>query len=395
MKYLKYISLIVIGLIILQTNATSQCSTLTEPLFLQAPDSICAEQQTLIIKASKVSGSGVKYFWKTPVDSIITTDSILRIEKPTARYSGDYFVAIIRDTCQSAFLGPIHVQVVGIEKTQADTVKTVMACDGTQTTLTSIYKTNEKTFGQWLGTEGVVFEKPNAPETIVKGLKVGENVAIWVLSTAICPLFKKDTFLIQREIAPVLQTDGVTLKAGESSAILHLGQVSGSNLNLIKEVAITITKSARNGTLELLNGEKRLKYNRGADFQGRDAFELKVCNLRCPNLCSAPIAYTIDVFFDEKYPNVKMPKILAPKDIGEAQMFRIEKVEDYPENELLILNRWGAALAKFTNYKNQAAWGGFIKGDLPPSGAYYYKFQAKDPKGKPLKPLTSIFYIIY
>lgn len=117
--------------------------------------------------------------------------------------------------------------------------------------------------------------------------------------------------------------------------------------------------------------------------------------MKCPNLCSAPVPYTIDVLFDEHYPNVTMPKLLAPHDLGDAKVFRIEKIEDYPENELQILNRWGNTILTFKNYKNQTAWDGTVNSGLLPAGAYYYLFQAQDPKGKPLKPLASIFYLVY
>ncbi len=385
---------LIIGLIALPLFSFGQCLTLSEPLFLQAPDSICATQKALVLKTSKAKESGAKYLWRTPIDSIITTDSILRIDNPSARYSGDYYVSILLETCRSAFFGPINVQVIGVQKTKADTLKTLIACKSAEINVTSAFKTDGKITGQWLGTEGVTFDKPNAPTTTVKGLKVGENMAIWVLSTSVCPFFVKDTFLIRHEIAPVLETDGVILKAGEASKTIHLGQVAGSNLNLIKDVSIVITKPPRNGSLEILSDGKRLKYKRGASFQGQDAFAVQVCNLKCLNLCSAPIAYTVDVQFDERYPNVTMPKMLAPQDVGEAHLFKIEKVEDYPENELKIMNRWGNVLAQFSNYKNTTAWDGTKDNNVLSTGAYYYIFQAKDPKGKPLKALSGIFYIV-
>jgi gliding motility-associated-like protein len=395
MRFLKNIIFIIIVAAAMPTQGFSQCMTLSEPLFLQAPDSLCADKKDLIIKASRVNETGAKYLWRTPLKDTITTDSVLRIVRPSAIYSGDYSVAILVDTCQSKFFGPINVQIVGVQKTNADTVKTVVTCNSSEITVMSSYKTNANIFGQWLGTEGVSFDKPNAATTVVKGLKEGDNMVFWLLSTSVCPFFIKDTFNIRREVKPVLQTDEMRLKVGEESATLNLGQVAGSNLNILKDVLVTITKQPRNGTLELLSDGKRLKYNRSSSFQGRDAFELKVCNLKCPNLCSAPIPYTIDVFFDERYPKVTMPKLLAPKSGGEAQLFSIEKLEDYPENELIILNRWGSKQAAFTNYKNTMAWDGMKDGRLLPSGAYYYSFQAIDPKGKPLKALTSVFYIVY
>ncbi|MBL7817949.1 MAG: gliding motility-associated C-terminal domain-containing protein [Saprospiraceae bacterium] len=392
--YCKIVLLLIVGLVSLHFNVRGQCMTLPQPLFLQAPDSICAEKKELVIKASKVALNGAKYLWRMPLKDTLTADSILRIVSPSVIYSGNYSVAIVVDTCRTAFFGPINVQVIGVQRTNADTVKTVITCGSSEILLNSTYKLSGKITGQWVGTEGVTFDKLNAPTTVAKGLKEGESLAIWMLSTSVCPFFLRDTFLIRREITPVLQTDGVTLNIGEASKTIHLGQVAGSNLDLIKDVTITVTKQPKNGTIEILSDGKRLKYNRGTKFTGRDAFELKVCNLRCQNLCSGAVPYTIDVFFDERYPNVTIPKILAPNEATNANAFRIEKVEDYPKNELLIMNRWGSVLMKFVNYNNNIAWNGIGENGILPAGAYYYIFQAEDKDGKPLKPLTGIFYII-
>ena len=395
MKTFSYIFLTIMSIIILPMLSYAQCLTLSEPLFLQAPDSICADNKELVIKASKIKEKGAKYLWRTPLKDTLTTDSTLRILKPSVLNSGNYFVAVVLDSCQTELFGPINVQVLGVQKTKADTVKRVLTCNRSEISITSTYKMSNSVFGQWRSTEGVVFDNPKSPTTLVKGLPQGESTVVWLLSTTVCPFFVKDTFIIQHEIAPELQTDGTTLKIGEASKTIHLGHVSGSNLNLITEVKTQITKPPRHGVLNILSDGKRLTYNRNDDFNGRDAFELTVCNMRCPNLCSAPVPFTIDVLFDAHYPNVTLPKLLAPHDLGDAKVFRIEKIEDYPENELQILNRWGNTILTFKNYKNQTAWDGHKGSDLLPAGAYYYLFQAQDPKGKPLKPLASIFYVVY
>jgi gliding motility-associated-like protein len=392
---LSKIILIIIGIGALPDVGWSQCLTLSEPLFLQAPDSICAAQKELVIKTSRVNKTGVKYLWRTPLKDTITADSVLRFAAPSVRLSGNYSVAILLDTCQTAFFGPINVQVVGAIRTTADTVKTVVLCDNADPKLVSNFKTSPKISGEWFGADGVIFDAKNAPSTLVKGVPQGESLVVWTLSTSVCPSFFSDSFLIRREIKPLLLTEGITLRAGESSKIIHLGQLAGSNLNLLKDIDMLITRQPKNGVLEKLSDGKRLKYNRGLNFQGQDDFELKVCNSKCPNFCSSAISYTIDVQFDERYPNVLMPKMLAPKNPQTARVFTIEKIEQYPENELVILNRWGNALVKFTNYNNQNAWDGTQNGSLLPSGAYYYLLQVKDPKGKTLRPLSSIFYIVY
>jgi gliding motility-associated-like protein len=394
-QQLKIVTLIV-GTLIMPFILRGQCMTLSEPLLLQAPDSLCMGQKDLVVKASSTNVAGAKYVWRTPVKDTVTTDSVLRITQPSGRYSGNYSVAIRVDTCQTVFFGPIVVRVLAALNGASDTVKTVVVCNNTANpVLISPYKTSQNVFGKWLGTEGVNFDSPSAPNSVVKGLKDGESLVIWTLSTTLCPNFVKDSFLIRREIAPKLLTTDITLRAGESNKIIHLGQIEGSNLNLIKDVRIAINKQPKNGILEILNDGKRIKYSRTASFQGQDAFELAVCNAQCPNLCSAAIPYTIDVQFDERYPNVRMPKVLAPKEAIDGRLFSIDKIENYLDNQLVILNRWGNVLLNFKNYSNTNAWNGMKDGSLLPSGAYYYLLETKDPKGTPLRPLSGIFYLVY
>ena len=380
------------------TSVLGQCPKLDEPLFLQAPDSICSTKKELVVKTSRIAISGVKYFWRTPFGDTITTDTTLRILSPNFRHSGNYSVAVMVDTCRSALFGPVNVQVISVAQTRGDTIKTVISCNSSEITIASTYQTTASVTGEWRGTEGVTFSPPNARTTVIKGLQTGGNLAIWTLSTAICPAFFRDTFLVRKEIAPQIQTDAVVLRVGEASKTINLARVAGSNLDLLKDVIITITKPPRNGTLEKLNDGKRLRYVRGAAFKGQDAFEVKVCNLQCANLCSVPVGFSIDVQFDDRYPNVTIPKMLTPQQTGEGQLFKIERIENYPENILTILNRWGNPLITFTNYTNQTPWNGSTeKGELP-GGAYYYRFEAKkdiaSPDGKPLRPLTGIFYVV-
>ena len=128
-------------------------------------------------------------------------------------------------------------------------------------------------------------------------------------------------------------------------------------------------------------------------------FEIVVCNKRCPNLlCSKPILYEVNVKFDEQYPNITVSKVIAPNEVGDIRHLLIEKVENYPRNQLIIMDRTGTALLKLDDYTNAKAWDGLYKGKVLPAGAYYYIFEAKTDSNsiapKKLKPLGGIFYLI-
>ena len=71
MKLYSNILSFVIGILALPISSIGQCLTLSEPLLLQAPDSICAEKKELVIKTSRAKETGAKYFCRTPKKNTI------------------------------------------------------------------------------------------------------------------------------------------------------------------------------------------------------------------------------------------------------------------------------------------------------------------------------------
>jgi gliding motility-associated-like protein len=71
----------------------------------------------------------------------------------------------------------------------------------------------------------------------------------------------------------------------------------------------------------------------------------------------------------------------SPDGDGQNDTFTILGVQNYPDNSLLIFNKWGEQVFEQTNYKND--WnGGKTEGENLSSedSVYYYVF--KDGKGK-------------
>ncbi len=75
---------------------------------------------------------------------------------------------------------------------------------------------------------------------------------------------------------------------------------------------------------------------------------------------------------------LQIPNIITPDGDGKNDTFRIPGLANYPENSLVIHNRWGNEVWKSTGktYKNE--WDGYgLNG-----GTYYYILKLKDPTGK-------------
>jgi gliding motility-associated-like protein len=92
--------------------------------------------------------------------------------------------------------------------------------------------------------------------------------------------------------------------------------------------------------------------------------------------------------------NLAIPQAITPNGDGFNDVFVIEGIEYYPNNELVIFNRWGAEVFRVTNYQND--WDGKsannlnVWGEDLPTGTYYYLFDTKT-EGK--KVITGFIYL--
>jgi gliding motility-associated-like protein len=72
-----------------------------------------------------------------------------------------------------------------------------------------------------------------------------------------------------------------------------------------------------------------------------------------------------------------IPNIITPNGDQNNDIWIIPSIENYPNNELEIFNRWGSPVIEFAPYTN--TWGGTDEeGSALPIGAYYYVLQLND-----------------
>ena len=69
---------------------------------------------------------------------------------------------------------------------------------------------------------------------------------------------------------------------------------------------------------------------------------------------------------------VIVPDIISPNGDGDNETFQVEGIENFPQNELSVYNRWGERVYYAQPYSNTDPWDGFRNGRIVPHGAYYY-----------------------
>src|SRR5690606_24275196 len=112
-------------------------------------------------------------------------------------------------------------------------------------------------------------------------------------------------------------------------------------------------------------GIYRLTVTDQNDCVGTDTFLLVVDSLNLENCLDSLILY--DVF--------------TPNGDGKNDIWIIDGLEDFPDNEVQIFNRWGSLVFEAKPYQNN--WDGRSKkGDPLPSATYYYILKLNDADGR-------------
>lgn len=85
---------------------------------------------------------------------------------------------------------------------------------------------------------------------------------------------------------------------------------------------------------------------------------------------------TVSLYLEVLSPLVKIPEVFTPNGDNKNSFFVIKNIDRYPDNQILIFNRWGNKVYEGKPYMNE--WDGKnyfgpkIGGDVLPVGTYYY-----------------------
>ena len=105
--------------------------------------------------------------------------------------------------------------------------------------------------------------------------------------------------------------------------------------------------------------------------------------------------FEIDGFYiDEVEPNeLEIFNAISPNGDGQNDYFRIEGIQNFPDNKVIIFNRWGTKVYEVSGYgQNEKFFRGFSEGRVTikqdeklPSGTYFYILEVKSSTGEILK----------
>ena len=139
-----------------------------------------------------------------------------------------------------------------------------------------------------------------------------------------------------------------------------------------KIASVNLCGGPYNG-LVILNSDSTIIYTPNDGFTGTDSLFYFICDNGIPELCDTATVHTF-VSGDSPVKWLIIYNVITPNGDGDNENWIIKGIEKFPNNSVVIFNRWGDKIIGYDRYDNKTVvWNGTnLKGRLVPDGTYYY-----------------------
>ncbi len=163
----------------------------------------------------------------------------------------------------------------------------------------------------------------------------------------------------------ILAGDVFSTDAGE---LLQDNVLTNDDVSDYDAITIEVISDPMIGAV-VLNQDGSFEYQVTSPISEIDNFTYEVCVTACPDICESAdveIAIVLDGLF--------VPDAFSPNGDGLNETWIIPGLVQYPENKMIVVNRWGTTVFEQRPYQNN--WDGTGIGNKPlPEGTYYYYLQ--------------------
>ena len=324
----------------------------------------CSTSSVVLNGDGSSSGQDFIYLWTTTDGNIISDETTLN---PEIDEAGTYLLLVTNT--QTGCTGSASVEVVFSNAfANADAGTDTSVCEDNASLSANL---PAGTTGIWLTTGGAIATNPGTPNTEVTNLQEGSNIFTWTLSAPGCPEYSSDTVIIMLESMPNAVDDTYSILQNSAEFDFNTSindDASNAMLQAISGVA--------NGSLTPL-GDGSFSYTPNENYIGTEIFDYELCSDLCPDVCDIA---TVTISINE-IPPVDPDSVMVeynaitPNGDGLNDVFIFDFLltnpDQFPDNELVIFNRWGDIVYQAKPYNND--WGGTNqKGSDLPQGTYYY-----------------------
>jgi len=158
-----------------------------------------------------------------------------------------------------------------------------------------------------------------------------------------------------------LQKAGISYLSTHKDSSLVV-EVIANNTGNVPPFEVAIVVQAQRGTATFSPDTYTILYRPTEDLCGLDSFRYAISN----SLGSDTATVFVRVLCEE----VIIFSGFSPNGDGINDNFIISGLDKYPDNHLIVFNRWGNQVYDSTHYRND--WGGTCDGKALPEGTYFY-----------------------
>ncbi len=335
------------------------------PLTDAGPDrTVGCTVDTLRVTGIGATGPGISYLWKDSAGKIIGNG--LSVTVPNI---GKYFLTIADSGTGCSATDSMVVT----RKPETPPAKAQVDYDACFKDATLVGNLPPGTTGSWATTGNAFIERPVMAVSAARNLDWGINKFLWTLTIGKCISYSVDTVsvLVNRR-RPDASDDKTVLKTGQGNQITL--NVFQNDQLFNQSVYFKVLNQPQYGTLtSTANGAITLTKEKCQS--GTLLIPYQVCSENCALMCDTAVVEI--VLEPDPLSNCNdAPNAITPNGDGlnDELVFDVlvkNTPAAFPDNELIIFNRWGDIVYKAKPYFND--WKGTNNAGLElPHGTYYY-----------------------
>lgn len=331
---------------------------------ITTPDTLSCDNPSIeLVGSSTSAGTNLSYVWKEN-GTILQNGTTYTVSTP-----GTYTLLVTNADNNCSDSTSVTVIQSNPNLTDASAQADYVDCEAEATLIGNL---PANTTGQWTSLTGASIDTPNSEMTTATGFEEGANQFVWTLSLGDCQNYSSDTVTITvNQVKPDAVNDNAILQPGTG------GQVS---INVLENdeftegnIQFTLLPGTYIGTATS-TAEGNVTYAKENCVVGNIIIPYQICDLTCPSLCDSA-TLTVDVIADPADPCGETPNGITPNGDGVNDELVFDELlnttEPYPDNEIIIFNRWGDVVYQAKPYLNN--WGGTNQsGKELPHATYYY-----------------------
>ncbi|MEM9885469.1 MAG: HYR domain-containing protein [Bacteroidota bacterium] len=333
-------------------------------------DYSCISADSLIMLFD-AAGEGDKYSWTGPCDFVGTGESpsfLVNFADAECK-SGVYKVLVNGENgCEAS--DSIDIQfTAGLP--QLNIVGEPAYCEGEEIVLAVDTLFNDSLEIMWQGPEGFT-SMDSIIRISAESFLMGDYTVSILGDSTTCPSVASEPFFVTVLSPPMLENDEFTVVVDQLDS---LDVLANDSLLTLSNISTSVTTSPFLGNANFLDNSDKLGYRSNAGAIGNDNFTYEVCYEGCQDksntLCAQAIV-NVNVVFPPEL--CVVADFITPNGDSKNDRLIISCAEagEYPNNELIIFNKWGDEVFRASPYEND--WDGTYNGEDLPDGTYYYVF---------------------